>query len=395
MARIHPVRGAFAAGSALFWSAGAQAALELNMSPGVTPVSRQVYDLHMTIFWICVLIGLVVFGVMFWSIVHHRKSRGAVAAQFHENTVIELAWTVVPVLILVGMAIPATRTLIAMEDTRNAELTIKVTGYQWKWRYDYLEENLGLYSNLKTPPQQVYGDAPKDEHYLLEVDQPLVVPVGKKVRFLVTASDVIHSWWVPALGWKQDAIPGFINENWALIEKPGIYRGQCAELCGKDHGFMPIVVVAMADKDYRQWLADTKGRLAADAAGADRTWDRAELMKKGEEVFKACAACHQANGEGIPGMFPPLVAGKPFAADEALLEPLRERGFLDAAGRIVLPAVQPHVETVMKGIPGTAMAGFAGQLSDVELAAVLTYVRNAWGNAGGDAVQPAAIKALR
>ncbi|PWV61694.1 cytochrome c oxidase subunit II [Plasticicumulans acidivorans] len=393
-------RGMAAVGVPALWSSAAFANFQLNMTPGVTSVSHRIYELHMLIFWICVAIGIVVFGVMFWSIVHHRKSRGAVAAQFHESTKVELAWTVVPVLILVGMAIPATKTLVAMEDTADADLTIKVTGYQWKWRYDYLDEKvggetLGFYSNLKTTPQQVYGDAPKDEHYLLEVDRPLVLPVGKKVRIVTTAADVIHSWWVPSLGWKRDAIPGFINESWTRIEQPGTYRGQCAELCGKDHGFMPIVIVAMNEPDYAKWLADTKAGLLAERDSATREWSRDELMAKGASVFQTCAACHQANGQGLPGMFPPLVAGQPFAAPEPLLAPLRERGFLDGAGNIHIGSVTQHAEIVMKGIPGTPMSAYAGQLSDVEIAAVLTYIRNSWGNTLGDVVQPAAIKALR
>ena len=237
------------------WSGGARADFTVNMTPGVTAISREVYDLHMLIFWICVAIGCVVFGVMFWSIYHHRKSRGAVPAQFHESTVVEIVWTVVPMLILISMAVPATKTLVRMADASEAELTIKVTGYQWRWRYDYLNEGIGFYSTLSTPQAQISAATAKDEHYLLAVDQPLVVPVGKKIRILTTAADVIHSWWVPALGWKRDAIPGFINESWTLIEQPGVYRGQCAELCGKDHGFMPVVVEALPEAEYRQWLA--------------------------------------------------------------------------------------------------------------------------------------------
>ena len=254
--------GGIASGNALMlaWSAGAQAELGLNMPRGVTSISQQVYDLHMLIFWICVVIGVVVFGVMFWSIYHHRKSLGAVPAQFHESTLVEVVWTVIPMLILIGMAVPATKTLVSMYDTRDAELTVKVTGYQWRWQYDYINEDVGFLSVLSTPSAQIRNVAAKSEHYLLEVDNPLVVPVGKKVRILTTAADVIHSWWVPELGWKKDAIPGFINESWTLIEKPGIYRGQCAELCGKDHGFMPIVVKAVPEAEFKRWLADMKAK---------------------------------------------------------------------------------------------------------------------------------------
>ncbi|KAB2928522.1 MAG: cytochrome c oxidase subunit II [Candidatus Contendobacter sp.] len=230
------------------------------MTPGVTAISREVYDLHMLIFWICVAIGAVVFGVMFWSIYHHRKSRGAVAAQFHESALVEVLWTIVPMLILVAMAVPATKTLIRMADARGADLTIKVTGYQWRWHYEYLNEGIDFFSTLATPQDQIHNTVPKDATYLLEVDRRLVVPVGKKIRILTTAADVIHSWWVPALGWKRDAIPGFINESWTLIEKPGVYRGQCAELCGQDHGFMPVVVDAVPEAEFQQWVANMKAK---------------------------------------------------------------------------------------------------------------------------------------
>lgn len=256
-------RGGIALGSAttlLAWSAGAHAELALNMPVGVTATSREVYDLHMLIFWVCVAIGVAVFGVMFWSIYHHRKSRGAVPSQFHESTLVEVVWTVVPMLILIGMAVPATKTLVRMADARDAEMTIKITGYQWRWQYDYLDQDVKFFSTLSTPQAQIRNVATKGEHYLLEVDNPLVVPVGKKVRLLTTAADVIHSWWVPDLGWKRDAIPGFINENWTLIEKPGVYRGQCAELCGKDHGFMPVVVKAVSEAEFEQWLAEMKAK---------------------------------------------------------------------------------------------------------------------------------------
>jgi cytochrome c oxidase subunit 2 len=261
--------GAMAVGGAMgAWSVGARADFAVNMTPGVTAISREVYDLHMLIFWICVAIGAVVFGVMFWSIYHHRKSRGAVAAQFHESMLVEVLWTVVPMLILVAMAVPATQTLIRMADARDADLTIKVTGYQWRWHYQYLNEGIDFFSTLATPQDQIHNAATKDTTYLLEVDRRLVVPVGKKIRILTTAADVIHSWWVPALGWKRDAIPGFINESWTLIEKPGVYRGQCAELCGKDHGFMPVVVEAIPEAEFQQWVANMKAKNPATAQAA-------------------------------------------------------------------------------------------------------------------------------
>ncbi len=258
ISRIAQASGGAIGGALLAWSNGAYADFALNMTPGATAISHDVYNLHMLIFWICVVIGIVVFGVMFWSIYHHRKSRGAVPAQFHESTLIEILWTAIPMLILVVMAVPATKTLIRMADARDAELTIKVTGYQWRWHYQYLNENIAFFSTLSTPQAQIHNDAAKDEHYLLEVDQPMVVPVGKKIRVLTTASDVIHSWWVPALALKKDAIPGFINESWTLIDKPGTYRGQCAELCGKDHGFMPIVVEAVPEAEFQQWVTKMK-----------------------------------------------------------------------------------------------------------------------------------------
>lgn len=240
------------------WATGAQADFTLNMTRGATAISREVHDLHMMIFWICVAIGVVVFGVMFWSIYHHRKSRGAVPAQFHESTLVEVLWTIVPMAILIAMAVPATKTLIRMADARDAELTIKVTGYQWRWHYDYLDEGVGFFSTLATPQAQIHNHEHKHEHYLLEVDRRLVLPVGQKIRILTTAADVIHSWWVPALGWKRDAIPGFINESWTQIDQPGVYRGQCAELCGKDHAFMPIVVEALPEAEFQAWLTKMK-----------------------------------------------------------------------------------------------------------------------------------------
>ncbi len=253
----------------LLWSLAASAALDLNMPNGVTPLSQDIYSLHMTIFWICVIIGIGVFGVMFYSIYHHRKSRGAVPAHFHESTKAEIAWTVIPMLILIFMAVPATRTLIAIEDTSKPDLTIKVTGYQWKWHYDYLNDGISFFSTLSTPAEQIQNLAPKDPDYLLEVDNPMVVPIGKKIRILITAADVIHSWWVPMLGVKRDAIPGFINASWAVIDKPGVYRGQCSELCGKDHGFMPIVVKAVTEEEYQQWVASKKAAKAADAGAGN------------------------------------------------------------------------------------------------------------------------------
>jgi cytochrome c oxidase subunit 2 len=351
----------------------ASAAWELNMPQGVTEISREVYSLHMLIFWICVVIGIGVFGVMFYSIVKHRKSKGHEAAQFHESTTVEIAWTIVPFLILIGMAIPATQTLIAMEDTSGADLTIKVTGYQWKWEYEYIDEGISFFSNLSTPREQIENLAAKGENYLLEVDNPVVVPVNKKVRFLITANDVIHSWWVPNLAVKKDAIPGFINEAWTRIEQPGTYRGQCTELCGKDHGFMPVVVVALEEQAYQTWMQERRAEKEAALLASGRDWPMPDLMAKGEKVYqKNCAACHKADGSGMKGVFPAI-----------------------AGSAIATGALPGHLDIVMVGKPGTAMQGFAPQLSDLDLAAVITYQRNAFGNNTGDVVQPKDIKSAR
>jgi cytochrome c oxidase subunit 2 len=345
----------------------------LNLTPGVTPISHEAHTLHMLILKVCVGIGIVVFGAMFISIINHRKSKGVKPAQFHESTAVEIVWTIVPFLILVGMAIPATKALVAMEDTSDADLSIKVTGYQWRWGYDYVDDGVSFISTLSTPKEAIYNQLPKDENYLLEVDNPVVVPVNKKVRLLITSNDVIHAWWVPKLGMKKDAIPGFINEMWFKVEEEGTYRGQCAELCGKDHGFMPIVVVAKNEADYRQWVAEQKGAAAADQEAAQRDWTKAELLARGEKVFTStCAACHQANGQGIPGTFPALKGGAIATGPKA-----------------------DHLALVMNGKTGTAMVGFASQLSDTDLAAVVTYERNSWGNDTGDLVQPSEVRAAR
>ncbi|HHJ12757.1 MAG TPA: cytochrome c oxidase subunit II [Gammaproteobacteria bacterium] len=351
----------------------ARAEYNLNLPRGVTPISHEAYDLHTMILWICAGIGVVVFSVMFYSIINHRKSSGRQPAQFHESTTVEVIWTIIPFLILVSMAIPATKALVVMENTDNSDLSIKVTGYQWKWGYDYLDNGISFISSLSTPDEQIHNAEQKGEHYLLEVDNPLVVPVNKKVRLLITSNDVIHAWWVPELGMKKDAIPGFINEMWFKIDKEGTYRGQCAELCGRNHGFMPIVVVAKNEQDYQQWVQEQQAAGAAEAAAAGREWTRDELMAKGEEVYAAnCAACHQATGEGVPGVFPAL-----------------------KGGAIATGPVDAHLDIVLHGKPGTAMAAFGSQLSDIDLAAVVTYERNAWGNNTGDVVQPSVVKAAR
>jgi len=350
----------------------ALAAREWNLQTPVTEIARQQYELHTFIFWICVIIFVGVFGVMFYSLFKHRKSVGHQAEQFHENTVVEIVWTVVPFLILFFMAYPATKTILAMKDTSASELTIKVTGYQWKWNYDYLQDGFGYYSNLTTPLAQIENREPKGEHYLLEVDNPMVVPVDTKVRVLITAGDVLHAWWVPAFGVKQDAIPGFVRDSWFRAEKIGTFRGQCAELCGKEHGFMPVVVEVKSKEDYAKWAAEQKAKVAAAAEDPAKVWDEKALAERGEKVFAAnCAACHQATGKGVPGAFPALDGSK------VVLGP--------SAGQIAL---------VLNGKAGTAMASFR-QLSNTDLASVITYTRNAWTNKTGQAVQPAEIQAAR
>ncbi len=365
------------------WAGMARAEWDLNMTRGVTSLSRDVYDLHMLIFWICVVIGVIVFGAMFISILLHRKSKGHEAHQFHHSTTAEIIWTVIPVLILIGTAIPATRVLVNMEQTGDSDLTIKVTGYQWKWQYEYVGTGVKFFSSLDAKSNEARqlnsGIDPRTvENYLLEVDERMLVPVNKKLRILTTAADVIHAWWVPALGWKRDSIPGFINESWATVDEPGIYRGQCAELCGKDHGFMPIVLEAVDEVRFNDWLNAKKAEMAAAVAASGQTYEKADLMAMGEQVYaKNCVACHQANGGGIPGVFATLI-GSP----------------------ITVGAIDGHLDVVLNGRAGTTMAPFGQQLSDADIAAVITYERNNWGNAahiaeGSDMLQPADVKAAR
>ena len=354
----------------------ASAAYQLNFQPPVTRIAGEIYDLHMLMMYVILAVFCVVFGVMFYSIYAHRKSMGHKAEQFHENTTVEIIWTIIPFAILIGMAWPATKTLIAFKDTSNPDITIKATGYQWKWGYDYLKgegEGIAFLSNLATPQDQIQNQKPKGENYLLEVDNPLVVPVGKKVRVLTTASDVIHSFWVPAFGIKQDAIPGFVRDTWFRADKEGTYRGQCAELCGKDHGFMPIVVEVVSQQKYTAWVGEQKKKAAAAADDPNKVWAAAELNARGEKVYAAnCVACHQANGKGLPPAFPALDGSKIATGDR-----------------------KAHIDIVLNGKPGTAMAAFGKQLSDTDIAAVVTYERNAWGNKAGDMAQPAEVKAAR
>ncbi|WP_458128828.1 cytochrome c oxidase subunit II [Pseudomonas sp. Z2-11] len=359
----------------LLWSifSQAQAAWTVNMAPGATQISNAVFDLHMTIFWICVVIGIIVFGAMFWSMMMHRRSTGQNAAHFHENTRVEILWTIVPFLILVAMAVPATATLIKMYDSSESEIDVQVTGYQWKWHYKYLGQDVEFFSNLATPAEQIHNQSTKGEHYLLEVDKPLVLPVDAKVRFLVTSADVIHSWWVPAFAVKRDAIPGFVNEAWTRVDKPGIYRGQCAELCGKDHGFMPIVVEVKSKPDYEKWLGERKAEAAQLKELTSKEWTLEELKERGDKVYHTtCVACHQAEGQGLPPMFPALKGSK-----------------------IATGPIKDHLNIVFHGKSGTSMAAFGKQLSEVDIAAVVTYERNAWGNNKGDMVTPKEVLELK
>jgi len=349
----------------------------LNFPKPVTPVAHKILELHNMILLICVIIFVIVFGVMFYSIFAHRKSRGYKPAKFHDNATLEVVWTVIPFLILVSMAIPSTATLLEMSDTSKSDLTIKITGYQWKWKYDYPDQDVGFFSTLTTPRDQIENKAAKGEHYLLEVDNPIVVPVGKKVRFLVTANDVIHAWWVPQLGVKKDAIPGFINEFWIRADEAGTFRGQCAELCGKDHGFMPIVVSAVSQEDFTKWVAVQKGKAAAESAGSTKTWSKDELMEKGKKAYAStCAACHGPEGKGIPGVFPAIEGSK-----------------------LATGPVEEHINSVLHGRAtgkfSAQMPPFAAQLSDADVAAIVTFERNALGNKAGDVVQPSQVKALR
>ncbi|KTD20866.1 cytochrome c oxidase subunit II [Legionella lansingensis] len=352
---------------------------QMNMYKGVTPLSKDMYDLHMIAIVICAIIGVVVFGVMIYSLIHHRKSKGYTAASFHDNTRLEIVWSIIPFLILVGLAIPATKVLINLEDASDSDVTIKVVGYQWKWQYQYLDQGISFFSNLSTPFAQIENQEPKGQWYLLEVDNPLVVPIHKKVRFLVTSNDVIHSWWVPELGIKRDAMPGFMHEAWARIEKPGVYRGQCAELCGVNHAFMPIVVKAVSEEEFDQWVA--KQAKARDQYAAAEVkpevqvkMTRAELISLGKQKYdQVCAACHRADGKGMPPVYPAL------------------KGSSVAVGR----PIERHIDIILNGVPGTAMQAFKEQLNDKEIAAVATYERNAWENNTDDEVQPADVAKVR
>jgi len=362
--------------SMLLSSSWAHADWTVNMREGVTAISRDVYSLHMIIFWVCVVIGVLVFGVMILSMLMHRKSLGVKPADFHHSTKLEIIWTIIPVVILVVMAIPSTATLTAMYDASDADIDIEVRGLQWKWQYTYLnddpEKEVKFISSLLTPSEEIYNEARKRENYLLDVDNEVVIPINKKIRFLITSQDVIHAWWVPDFAVKKDAIPGFVHESWAIVEEPGIYRGQCAELCGKQHGFMPIVVRAVKQAEYEEWLVGKQEEAKAVFETVGKEWTQEELMVKGEEVYtRVCSVCHQANGQGLPPAFPSLVGTG-----------------------LAVGSMQEHIDIILHGKAGTAMQSFSSQLNAAEIAAVVIYERNAWGNDMGDMIQPREINEM-
>ena len=351
---------------------------EINMPRGVTSQSMLSYQIHMVILWVCVVIGVIVFSAMFISIVLHRKSKGHEAAQFTHSMKAEIIWTIIPVVILIVMAVPATTALVNMEVAPETEMTIKITGFQWRWKYEYVEDDIQFISSLHADSNAARrlasGTDPNSvENYLLEVDKPLVLPANTKIKFLITADDVIHSWWVPALGWKRDAVPGFINEAWTEIMEPGVYRGQCAELCGKDHGFMPIVLNVLPRAEYEVWAQNQRQGMAHEQAETERLWTRDELMELGENVYATqCATCHQADGQGLAPAFPAL-----------------------AGSGIANGPLNDNIEIVLNGREGTAMQAWGNMLSESDIAAALTYTRNAFGNKTGDVVQPQSIARIK
>ena len=376
MASTARTTASWALGIAAATFSGLAMALEWNLQPAASGIAAAIHSLHEYVMVLVLIIFVGVFGFMFWAVYAHRKDKGHKAEQFHENATVEVIWTVIPALILVVIAWPATSVLIAQRDTSSPDLTVKVTGYQWKWGYDYIKgegEGISFTSKLSTPREQIEGNAPKGEHYLLEVDHEMVVPVGKKVRVLTTAADVIHAWWIPAFGAKQDAMPGFIRDLHFKAQKTGVYRGQCAELCGKEHGFMPIVVRVVTQDEYAKWVGERKKAIAAAADDPTKPYTLEELKSRGESVYAAnCAVCHQASGKGTPPVFPPL-----------------------DGSRVVTGPKEAQLDVVLNGRPKTAMVAFGRQLNDVELAAVVTFTRNNWGNKTGDLVQPAEVKAAR
>lgn len=353
----------------------------LNMPRGVTEMSHHIYDLHMLMFFICVAIGVGVFGVMGYSMYKHRKSKGYQASNFHENVKVEVIWTIIPLVILILVAIPATSVLIEREDTSVADINIKVTGSQWKWRYEYIDsdaQGISFFSNLDERSKKALqrsiekGYAPDYEHYLVNVDNRLIIPTGKKIRFLVTASDVIHSWWVPDFAVKQDAIPGFVNATWVKVPegKEGIYRGECTELCGKDHAYMPVVVEAVSQEEFTRWAGEFRNAKEEAKQDANKVWTEQDLMTKGQQAYGSyCAACHQANGKGIAGVFPGVIGSA-----------------------LVLGDKQPLGTQILNG--KGAMPAFREQLDNAQIAAIMHYLRNGF-NKVGDVTQPTEVEAWR
>ena len=353
---------------------GGPAVNQLNFAPPVTKIAEAQHWLHWFMMIICAVIFVLVFGVMFYSILKHRKSVGHKSQELPEPIWVELGWTIVPLLIVIGMALPATKVLVAQKDTTNADITVKATGMQWKWGYDYIKgegEGIGFLSTLDNAHREMSnsGNPPPTDNYLLKVDNPMVVPVGKKVRVITTANDVIHAWMVPAFGVKQDAIPGFVRDTWFRAEKIGDYYGQCAELCGKEHAYMPIHVKVVSAEDYTAWVNEQKKAMAALADDPNKVWTLADLVKRGEGVYANCVACHQANGKGA-GPFKPL-----------------------DGSALVLAADNKDFINIMLNGKG-AMPAWK-QLSDTEIAAVMTYAQNTWSNQTGRMVQPADVKAAR
>lgn len=371
------------------WAPLSFADYKWNFPTPVTPIARDTLHIHNEFMMIIIALFVVVFAIMIYSMIKHRKSQGHQPANFTEpNSALGWLWVLLPFGVLlyidfVLMGIPAFHAVVDMEDTRTkADMVVKVTGMQWKWQYEYPEAGIKYMSILTTPQEQIDNKQPKGEHYLLEVDNPLVLPVGKKVRILLTSTDVIHTWWVPQFGVKRDAIPGFLRETWVKIEEPGTYRGQCAELCGKGHGFMPVVVKALPEAEYAEWVENKKKEQAAAEESSDKVWEKDALIARGKGVYeKNCAACHQANGQGLPPAFPALAGSK------VVNQPL-----FGADGK---PPKDSHLDRVMNGKTGTAMQAFKMTLSDTEIAAVVSFERNAFGNKMGDIVQPAQVKKNR
>jgi cytochrome c oxidase subunit 2 len=345
------ILGIFAPLSFSAWS-------DINMEPGATQLSQEIFGLHMFVFYVCLVIGVIVLAAMAFILFQYRRKEGVKPAEFDDSKTLELTWTILFALILIGLSIPATKVMIKAYDDTEGEINILITGHQWKWQYEYIEDEVGFFSNLSTSLDKRNNLAPKDENYLLEVDEPLIIPVNTRIRFLITANDVIHSWWVPDFAIKQDAIPGFVNTGWTYVSEPGVFRGQCTELCGQYHGYMPIVVKAVSSEEYASFIVDKKEAKIQQALLTEKLWEKSELVTIGEDIYqKNCVACHQVSGAGLPPIFPAL-----------------------AGSDIVLNGKERQIEILMEGVQGAAMASYAEQLTEVEIAAVITYTRQAWGN---------------